>query len=255
MELLDENYALLESGLRLVVVKALILLRNRGLLAATSLLQLFFKLFRCPDKALRRLVYDHLVADIKATNRHHRNNKLNRTLQNFMYTMLQDTNDTAAKKSLDVMIELYRKRIWCPPPFTPFTTYLFVAIRLNNLTIFIFSRLYGSVVSFFFSFLFFFLCRTDSKTVNVISEACFSKVSQIKVAALQFFLSSHAYSEDDDEASGGKANRMTVQEAVKKYSTRAAKTKKRARKLSEAIKKVRCFFFFFEKIRSYERFC
>ena len=34
------------------------------------------------------------------------------TLQNFMYTMLRDTNVIAAKKSLDVMVELYRKNIW-----------------------------------------------------------------------------------------------------------------------------------------------
>ena len=34
------------------------------------------------------------------------------TLQNFMYTMLRDNNPVAAKKSLDVMIELYRKNIW-----------------------------------------------------------------------------------------------------------------------------------------------
>jgi hypothetical protein len=37
---------------------------------------------------------------------------MNRTLQNFMYTMLNDPSDIAAKKSLDVMIDLYRKRIW-----------------------------------------------------------------------------------------------------------------------------------------------
>ena len=34
------------------------------------------------------------------------------TLQNFMYTMLQDSNKIAAKMSLDVIMELYRKNIW-----------------------------------------------------------------------------------------------------------------------------------------------
>lgn len=29
-----------------------------------------------------------------------------------MYTMLRDTNVIAAKKSLDVMVELYRKNVW-----------------------------------------------------------------------------------------------------------------------------------------------
>lgn len=34
------------------------------------------------------------------------------TLQNFMYTMLKDSNPKAAKMSIDIMIELYKKNIW-----------------------------------------------------------------------------------------------------------------------------------------------
>lgn len=37
---------------------------------------------------------------------------MNKKLQNFMYTMLSDPHPIAAKKSLDVMIELYRKNVW-----------------------------------------------------------------------------------------------------------------------------------------------
>ena len=36
-------------------------------------------------------------------------------LQNFMYRMLQDSSPVAAKMSLDVLIELYRKNIWNNP--------------------------------------------------------------------------------------------------------------------------------------------
>ena len=52
------------------------------------------------------------MSDIKAQNRKHRNEKLNRTLQNFMYSMLADDNVTAAKKSLAVLTELYRRQVW-----------------------------------------------------------------------------------------------------------------------------------------------
>jgi len=38
--------------------------------------------------------------------------KTNKSLQNFMYTMLQDPTAIAARKSLEVIIELYRKGIW-----------------------------------------------------------------------------------------------------------------------------------------------
>uniref|UniRef100_A0A8C2PXK8 Protein SDA1 n=1 Tax=Cyprinus carpio TaxID=7962 RepID=A0A8C2PXK8_CYPCA len=58
-----------------------------------------------PD--LRMTLYTHIVTDIKNINAKHKNNKLNTTLQNFMYTMLRDSNPTAAKISLDVMICFY----------------------------------------------------------------------------------------------------------------------------------------------------
>lgn len=52
------------------------------------------------------------MTDIKNANLKAKNNKLNKTLQNFMYTMLKDSSDIASKKSLDVMIDLYKKNIW-----------------------------------------------------------------------------------------------------------------------------------------------
>uniref|UniRef100_A0A4W4G9L4 Protein SDA1 n=1 Tax=Electrophorus electricus TaxID=8005 RepID=A0A4W4G9L4_ELEEL len=63
-----------------------------------------------PD--LRMTLYTHIVTDIKNINAKHKNNKLNTTLQNFMYTMLRDSNPIAAKISLDVMVELYKRNIW-----------------------------------------------------------------------------------------------------------------------------------------------
>lgn len=44
-------------------------------------------------------------------NAKHKNNKVNVMLQNFMYTMLRDSNATTAKTSLEVTIELCRRNI------------------------------------------------------------------------------------------------------------------------------------------------
>nr|KAG5707779.1 hypothetical protein BaRGS_015939 [Batillaria attramentaria] len=88
------------------------MLRNKGLIEATTVLELFFKLFRCQDKLLRKTIFSYIVSDIKNVNAKHKNIKLNTTLQNFMYTMLRDNNPIAAKMSLDVMIDLYRRNIW-----------------------------------------------------------------------------------------------------------------------------------------------
>jgi len=111
-DLLEHNCNSLEPDLRRILAKSLILMRNRNLLPQINLLSLFFKLFRIHDKPLRKLLYSHIVADIKNTNLKQKNQKLNRTLQNFMFTMMNDDSEIASKMSLKVMIELFRKKIW-----------------------------------------------------------------------------------------------------------------------------------------------
>ncbi|TDH72488.1 hypothetical protein CCR75_005721 [Bremia lactucae] len=110
--LLRENYQVLEPELRKTLVQSLILLRNRGLVDAITLLKLFFELFRCPDKRLRELLYKHIVSDIRQLNATSRNVKVNKALQNFMFEMLQDESEHAAIKSLQVLMELFKRKIW-----------------------------------------------------------------------------------------------------------------------------------------------
>lgn len=85
-----------------------------------------------------------------------------------MYTMLRDSNPIAAKISLDVMVELYKRNIWWENRAFALTCrdkYLLEmsagsrAVKKKN----------------FFSFFF----RNDAKTVNVITTACFSKVTKV----------------------------------------------------------------------------
>ena len=108
---------------------------------ASLLVSVSSQLFRVQDKLLRELVFSHIVSDIKnmnhstGTRKMQRNKKskglggnkgsahvmipkgqtvdhINRQLQSFMYTMINDENMTAARRSLDVLIELYRRKIW-----------------------------------------------------------------------------------------------------------------------------------------------
>ena len=53
-----------------------------------------------------------LHADIKGANQKHRNEQLNRSIQNFLYGLLATDNDVAAKKSLAVLTELWRRHVW-----------------------------------------------------------------------------------------------------------------------------------------------
>ncbi|CAG2254465.1 SDA1 [Mytilus edulis] len=188
-DVLKVHSTVLDRNMRMSFCRALILLRNKGTIQATKLLELFFGLFRCQDKVLRKTLYSYIVTDIKNVNSKHKNMKLNSTLQNFMYTMLKDSNPIAAKMSLDVMIELYRRNIW-----------------------------------------------RDAKTVNVITTACFSKVTKMLVAALKFFIGHDNEKPDDEESE-------SEDEYTKKKDTQnlllghrvAKKTKKRQKKLDRAL--------------------
>ncbi|XP_030836828.1 protein SDA1 homolog [Strongylocentrotus purpuratus] len=192
-DLLQTYSTVLDPNMRMTLCKGLILLRNRGLVSPTSLLGLFFELFRCQDKVLRKMLFDHIVNDIKRTNAKHKDNKLNTTLQNFMYTMLTDNSSVAAKMSLDVMIELYQKNIW-----------------------------------------------NDTKTVNVIVTACFSKVTKILVTGLKFFLGSDEEGDDDDDSDSESEDEGTVAKHIligKKVNKTSKKRQKKTKKALTVLRK------------------
>ncbi|CAI7808189.1 unnamed protein product [Closterium sp. NIES-54] len=112
MGLLQSHVDVLHPMLRRQLAHALILLRNRQLLGPTDLIPHFFRLFRCPDKALRKLVFSHIVNDIRRLNQKHRHEGVNRPIQNMLFSLVQEENEMAAKKSLAVLIELYRRKVW-----------------------------------------------------------------------------------------------------------------------------------------------
>eukprot|EP00300_Choanocystis_sp_HF-7_P027433 c32542_g1_i1.p1 GENE.c32542_g1_i1~~c32542_g1_i1.p1 ORF type:complete len:703 (-),score=197.66 c32542_g1_i1:23-2131(-) len=108
----DKHHLALERTVRSSLVSSLILLRNKQALPVVKLLALCFKLFRCADKPLRQSLHKHLVRDIKNINRQTHNAQLNRNLQNLLFGMVNDTSPVAAKKCLDVMVDLYKRRVW-----------------------------------------------------------------------------------------------------------------------------------------------
>ncbi|KAG0166866.1 Protein SDA1 [Apophysomyces sp. BC1034] len=208
VDLLKEHYMVLHPDLRKSFVQALILLRNKNILDNTRLLPLFFTLFKCKDKSLREMLYNHIVNDIKNANVKAKNNKLNKTLQSFMFTMLEsaksgnsDENAVAAKKSVDVCIDLYHKNIW-----------------------------------------------NDNKTVNVIAEACFSPVTKISVTALKFFLDTNREedneSEDEDMPDIRKMTQANIySRKTKAKSRRLDAAKKKVKRKNTAKGKAESFNF------------
>ncbi|CAK9096699.1 Protein SDA1 homolog (Nucleolar protein 130) (SDA1 domain-containing protein 1) (hSDA) [Durusdinium trenchii] len=112
LRLLERSYEAMDGDLRKTLFQALVLMRNRGGLDPIVLIKLCFALFRCHDKGLRELMYNHVVSDIRNVNRQATNQKLNKAIQNEVYRMLEDPSSIAAKKSLQIMVDLYKRRVW-----------------------------------------------------------------------------------------------------------------------------------------------
>ena len=65
------------------------------------------------DDAVSGVAHDLLrCADIKNANQKQRNERLNRSLQNFLYGCIGNEGEAAAKPALAVLTELWRRHVW-----------------------------------------------------------------------------------------------------------------------------------------------
>ncbi|RWR96987.1 protein SDA1 isoform X1 [Cinnamomum micranthum f. kanehirae] len=102
----------LPSSLRCQLAQALILLVNRKTIDIGETLALFMELQILGDRALRKLAFSHVVHSIRRMNQKHKNEAKNRELQNILYAMLQEEDELRAKRSLVVLCDLHRRRVW-----------------------------------------------------------------------------------------------------------------------------------------------
>ena len=57
-------------------------------------------------------MFHTLSADVKQANKKGQNQQFNRAVQNYFYSVLEDAHEGAAKQSLTVLIELWRRQVW-----------------------------------------------------------------------------------------------------------------------------------------------
>lgn len=107
---LTDSGSVMDPDLRRSLVRLLGLLRARGSADPTIVIPLFFRLLECNDKALRRMLHGHIVSDIKRlnTSEHARRSQL----QSFLFSMMEDPSEVLVKRTLHVLVDLFRKRIW-----------------------------------------------------------------------------------------------------------------------------------------------
>lgn len=75
-------------------------------------LPLCFKLFKCKDKRLRQTLTSHILNDVKRMNQNKKINSVNKQIQNFAFEILKLNSDNLAKKTLQIIVQLYKKHIW-----------------------------------------------------------------------------------------------------------------------------------------------
>jgi protein SDA1 len=94
------------------MVTTLKILRGKDLVPPFVIIPVFLKLFKCKDKELRRFLHNGIISDLKKLNLTSKNHAVNKKLQTFIFDMLKDPNETSSRRALNVMIELYKRKIW-----------------------------------------------------------------------------------------------------------------------------------------------
>lgn len=112
LNLLQQYYSIMHSEIRMTLVTCLKVMRGKDNVSAAVVLPVFLKLFRCKDKELRQFLHGAIINDMKELNKKAKNISINKKLQNFILNLLQDPNEDAAKRALNVMIELYKRQVW-----------------------------------------------------------------------------------------------------------------------------------------------
>jgi len=112
LELLETHANVLHPDVRAKLLQAAIMLRNKGMIDPLLLIKLAFKLLSVTDKTLRISLVEYVFNDIKTINQEKQNNKLNRSIQAFLFTVVEEDTTITGKKTVDILCELYRRKVW-----------------------------------------------------------------------------------------------------------------------------------------------
>lgn len=88
------------------------ILRSKNQLEAVVTIKYLFELMNIQDKEMRKMLYSFIMNDLKRLNKVHRSNKINNELQNYFSTYIQKNSDVAARKMVNLAIDLYKRNIW-----------------------------------------------------------------------------------------------------------------------------------------------
>lgn len=105
----------LPQDLRTALVKSMMLLRAKDLITTDETFPVLFMLLQEKDKTIRRAILSHIVSDIRKVNQPGAKNgtQINKNAQNFLFSVMAEDDPTQARCAEMVMVDLYRRRVWC----------------------------------------------------------------------------------------------------------------------------------------------
>lgn len=114
IKLLELHHHTLEVELRDKIVGSLVLLRKKEIIDSNTLLNTLWPLLiSTPSKALRALLFQKIVSDLRTSNSKTKNHKLNRNIQTICYNLIA-SNPESPKGLWAVKLtrELWKRSVW-----------------------------------------------------------------------------------------------------------------------------------------------
>ncbi len=112
MNLIEELGKILHPYNRKKAIGSIMILRAKGILYPITTIKFFLKQFNIEDKELRKQIFKEILNDIRKMNKHHKNNQINLEIKNYMAEHISKNSDKMAQKSIQLLIELYKRNIW-----------------------------------------------------------------------------------------------------------------------------------------------
>lgn len=105
----------ISTDLRKALVNALLMLRSKNIISTEVTFPILFTLLQEKDKQLRKQVLAHIVSDIRRINTGNfkGSSATNRAAQNYLFSVMDEDDPIQARCAEMVLIDLYRRRIWC----------------------------------------------------------------------------------------------------------------------------------------------
>ncbi|KAI9802072.1 MAG: Severe Depolymerization of Actin [Piccolia ochrophora] len=114
MRILTAHHAQLDSELREKLVTSLSLLRKKDVISSSALLHTFFPILTTtPSKALRALLFQKILSDLRAANASHADPRLNQVTQTVLFNLIiADRSSPKGIWAVKLTRELWKRQVW-----------------------------------------------------------------------------------------------------------------------------------------------